>query len=210
MRLRVFFMMLGALLVVATFTFPLWQPLFQTAAVQETLPGLSPDIQTAYAALPADQQAALAVFLADDPQTAAALIAAAALPDTVLSEEDQALPSVTAATRTQGGAFRRLDALRWATGSVDVYQWPDNRKLVRLEEFAAARGPDLRVVLSAAPNPQTPEEMQLNNLDLELGPLKGNIGSQQFELPPDIDLTQYASVVIFSPLVNLVFSSAPL
>lgn len=203
-------MIIGALLVVATFTFPLWQPLLQTAAVEEALPGLPPDIQAAYLTLPPDQQAALANLLANDPPTAAALIAAAALPDTVVSETDQALPAVAAATRTVGGAFRRIDALRWAAGSVEVYEWPDGRKLVRLADFSAARGPDLRAVLSASANPQTPEEVQLSNLDLELGPLKGNIGSQQFELPPDVDLSQYASVVIFSPAVNLVFSSAPL
>lgn len=203
-------MLVGALLVVATFTFPLWQPLLQTAAVEEALPGLPPDIQAAYLTLPADQQAALATLLAQDPATAAALIAAAALPDTVVSAADQELPAVTAATRTQGGAFRRIDALRWAEGSVEVYEWPDGRKLVRLANFSAARGPDLRVVLSAAANPLTPEDVQLNNLDLELGPLKGNIGSQHFELPPDVDLSPYASVVIFSPSANLVFSSAPL
>jgi hypothetical protein len=210
MRLRVLLVLLGAFLVVATFTFPLWQPLLTTTAVEEMLPGLPPDIQAAYGALPPDQQTALAPILAEDPALASLLIAAAAAPDTPVSEADQELPSVAAATRSQGGQFRRIDPLRWAEGRVVVYQWPDNRKLVRLDEFISARGPDLRVVLSASPNPQTPEDVRLNNLDLELGPLKGNIGSQQFELSPDIDLAQYASVVIFSPLANLVFSSAPL
>lgn len=210
MRLRILLMLLGALLVALTFTFPLWQSLLETTAEAEILPGLPSDIQAAYAALPADQQRALSVFLAEDQQVAALLIAAAAAPDIVVDQEDQELPSVTAATRSQRGQFRRIDPLRWAEGRVIVYEWPDGRKLVRLEGFTAARGPDLRVVLSASPNPQTPADVQLNNLDLELGPLKGNIGSQHFELPPDIDLARYASVVIFSPPTNLVFSSAPL
>ena len=210
MRLRILLMLLGAMLVMITFTFPLWQPLLQTTTEAELLPGLPPDIQAAYAALPRDQQRALSAFLAEDQQVAALLIAAAAAPDTLVSPEDQELPSVAAATRSQRGQFRRIDSLRYAEGRVVIYEWPDNRKLVRLEGFSAARGPDLRVILSASSNPQTPEEVQLNNVDLELGPLKGNIGSQHFELPPDIDLSRYASVVIFSPLTNLVFSSAPL
>ncbi|MGQ9890061.1 MAG: DM13 domain-containing protein [Aggregatilineales bacterium] len=210
MRLRITLMLLGAILVTTTFTFPLWQPLFEATTEAELLPGLLPDIQAAYAALPLDQQRALSALLAEDQQAAALLIAAAVAPDTLVSPEDQELPSVTAATRSQRGQFRRIDSLRYAEGRVVIYEWPDNRKLVSLEGFSAARGPDLRVILSASPNPQTPEEVQLNNVDLELGPLKGNIGSQHFELPPDVDLSRYASVVIFSPLTNLVFSSAPL
>jgi electron transfer DM13 len=45
---------------------------------------------------------------------------------------------------------------------------------------------------------------------LDLGRLQGNIGSQNYELPSDADLTRYRSVVIWCDRFNSAFGAAPL
>ena len=85
---------------------------------------------------------------------------------------------------------------------------PDNRKILSFGDFLAASGPDLRVVLSASDAPRTREEVELGNLELELGPLKGTAGSQTYEIPPEVDLSLYNSVVIYCQEFHVVFSTA--
>jgi hypothetical protein len=40
--------------------------------------------------------------------------------------------------------------------------------------------------------------------------LKGNIGSQNYEIPADVDVSQYQSVVIYCMPFHVVFSTATL
>jgi hypothetical protein len=87
---------------------------------------------------------------------------------------------------------------------------PDNSKLLRLEDFSVTNGPDLRVVLSASAAPLTREEVELSDLDLELGGLRGTVGSQNYEIAPEVNINQYNSVVIYSGTYNVVFSTATL
>ena len=117
-----------------------------------------------------------------------------AIPDTAVSVVD--------------GTFERIDAVHWAQGDVTIYQLPDNRKILAFDNFLAANGPDLRVLLSASEAPRTREEVELGNLELELGSLKGTAGNQTYEIPPEVDLSLYNSVVIYCQAFHVVFSTA--
>ncbi len=44
----------------------------------------------------------------------------------------------------------------------------------------------------------------------DLGPLKGNIGNQNYEVPASADLSQYASVAVWCRAFGVLFSAAPL
>jgi hypothetical protein len=44
----------------------------------------------------------------------------------------------------------------------------------------------------------------------EIGILKGTNGNQNYELPPQLDLQSYGSVVIYSPALDMIYSVAPL
>lgn len=124
-------------------------------------------------------------------------------------------------TEVKNGTFNSFDALRGAQGNVSIYEigrvdGTQIRRIVRFENafdqtFRIINGPDLYVYLSQAQNPLTPEQMIAGDLGaLEISIIKGNIGEQNYELPADIDLTQYNSVVIFSKQFNLLYSVAPL
>ncbi len=210
LRFRAFIILAGALLVVATFTFPYWQPLLARRAVEETFPGLSPEQLAAFEALPADQQNAFVEMIPTDTAMAAAMVQAALATPQTVPEEEQAMPETQGGQVIATSSFTQIDTVHWAEGTATIYQFPDNSKLLRFEEFRAANGPDLRVLLSASAAPTTIEEVQLGNLDIELGRLKGNIGSQNYIIPAQIDMSQYNSVVIYCRSFGVVFSTAPI
>ncbi len=210
LRFRILILLAGAFLVVATFTFPYWQPFLTSAIVEETFPGLSADQQMAFEALPADQQMAFVELTATDTAMAVAMVNAALAPLREAPEAEQELPDIQAAQSISSGQFTQMDVVHWAEGTATIYQLADNSRILRFENFRAANGPDLRVLLSASEAPTTTQEVQLRNIDIELGRLKGNLGNQNYIIPAQIDLSQYNSVVIYCRSFGVVFSTAPL
>jgi len=207
MRFRLFLILIGAVLIAATYSFPLWQPLLVNTVVDEPFPGLPDNLQAAFAALPPEQQSSFLDMAAEDPDMAVAMAAAALEPPTTVQETGD-MPEMETATIITGGEFSRVDAVHWAQGTATIYELPDQQKILRLEDFTAANGPDLRVVLSAGEEPRSREEVERGNLNLELGRLKGNIGNQNYEIPPETDLSLYNSVVIYCQAFHVVFSTA--
>lgn len=215
MRLRWFAITLGALLVVLTYTFPLWGPLIQEQAPDaeaELLPGLPPDLRSTFAILPADQQAAYLAVAAQDPHKAISMVAAALSPGIAAPEREQDMPEMDSPTVIASGSFSRVDAVRWGQGDVTIYQQADNSRLMRFENFSVANGPELRVYLSVSPEPETAADMQPDEeqTPTEIGILKGTTGNQNYELSALIDLQAYGSVVIYSPALDMIYSVAPL
>jgi Electron transfer DM13 len=95
-----------------------------------------------------------------------------------------------------------------AGGKATIYQLEDGKPLLRLEDFSTTNGPDLFVVLSSSANPD--QDGLKNGAYVQLDALKGNVGNQNYELPADVDLSQYKSVVIWCRTFNIVFGYATL
>ena len=68
---------------------------------------------------------------------------------------------------------------------------------------------DLRVILTPVQNPGGAGEVAAPG-HLELAKLKRNLGNQNYEIPGDVDITSFQSVVIFCKLFRVIFSVAPL
>ncbi|MEW6579925.1 MAG: DM13 domain-containing protein, partial [Chloroflexota bacterium] len=98
--------------------------------------------------------------------------------------------------------------------TASLYQLSDGRMVVRLQNLDALNGPDLHVLLSAYPRPATKEELkQVPQYEIDLGPLKGNQGNQNYIIEnPAFNVENYSegSVVLYSTRYELVFSFAPL
>ena len=94
------------------------------------------------------------------------------------------------------------------TGDAVVLDPGDGRRVLRLRDFSTSNGPDLRVYLSAAP----PGEQGRTLADdfVDLGPLKGNVGNQNYLLPADVDLDGYSTVVIWCVRFTVSFGAAEL
>ena len=108
------------------------------------------------------------------------------------------------------GNFRDADSFHRGQGTATIYRQADDTYLLRFEDFRVTNGPDLRVLLAAAANPQSRGELQEGGY-VELAPLKGNIGSQNYEIPPEVDpLADGGSVIIYCRPFQVIFSVAPL
>src|SRR5215208_2017280 len=78
--------------------------------------------------------------------------------------------------------------------------------VLTLTDFATAAGPDLRVYVVAGP---ASDESQVEDF-VDLGGLKGNIGDQEYTLPPHLNLHRYRTVVIWCRAFTVLFARAPL
>ncbi|MCY3861422.1 MAG: DM13 domain-containing protein [bacterium] len=93
-------------------------------------------------------------------------------------------------------------------GTVEVLGDGTGQRFLRFEDFRTDNGPDLNVYLSAAP-PDAPVG-QFTDVYVDLGDLKGNVGSQNYEIPRDLDLDLYSTVVIWCVRFSVIFGAAEL
>jgi hypothetical protein len=84
----------------------------------------------------------------------------------------------------------------------------DGRRYVRFEDFETSNGPVLKVYLSAAP--ATGPGDSFDDRFVDLGDLKGNIGSQNYAIPRDVRLERYRSVVVWCERFSVPFAAAAL
>ena len=115
-------------------------------------------------------------------------------------------PSTAAPLPIRVGSFRSI--AHQTSGDVRVGPTPDGRQVVRLEGLATDNGPDVRVFLS--PHPPEGDDSIYGTDELELGPLKGNVGDQTYEVPAGVDLSRYQSVVLWCERFSVGFGVAGL
>ena len=95
-----------------------------------------------------------------------------------------------------------------ASGSVVIVTDEDGGIVVRFVDLDASNGPDLKVYLST--NPVDGPAGAFDDEAIDLGALKGNIGSQNYDVSPGVDLADYRSVVIWCDRFDTPFAAAPL
>ena len=113
----------------------------------------------------------------------------------------------TGALALSEGRFRDADDFHMGSGTATVYELDDGSRVLRLEDFEVTNGPDLHVLLVPNGDPQSRDDV-VGYFDL--GSLKGNIGDQNYEIPADLDLSQFGSVVIYCVPFHVLFSVASL
>lgn len=101
------------------------------------------------------------------------------------------------------GTFTGADDFHFGRGTAHLIETAPGRFVVRLEEFEVRNGPDLYVYLSPAADGYAKGA-------IEVGRLKADKGNQNYELPPGIDVSSAASVVIWCKQFSVLFATAPL
>lgn len=133
------------------------------------------------------------------------------LPDTGAQQLDTSVPDTT--TQQSGSANTEVssvfvDRSHPTSGDVTVLSGADGRRVLRFENFKTDNGPDLDVYLSAAA-PDAPAS-EFDDDFINLGDLKGNIGNQNYEIPLEVDLEHYSTVVIWCVRFGVAFGVADL
>lgn len=94
------------------------------------------------------------------------------------------------------------------SGIAEILNDGSAQRFLRFENFRTDNGPDLNVYLSAAPGDAPASEFDDDFIDL--GDLKGNVGSQNYEIPEDVDLERYSTVVVWCVRFGVAFTVAEL
>ena len=105
------------------------------------------------------------------------------------------------------GVFVDGDSYHTASGDVKVYRLEDGALVLRLEDIEVRNGPDLNVIVTPSPTVAGRGDVRVEG-HLDLGDLKGNIGSQNYDLPAGYALPDEFSVVVFCVPFQVVFGSA--
>ncbi len=90
-----------------------------------------------------------------------------------------------------------------AVGEASVVELSDGRRQLVLENLDVENGPDLKLFLSPSSE---------GNVDggVNLAPLRGNRGTQLYEIPSDVDLASLPNVVIWCERFSTPFGTATL
>ncbi|MHA7647997.1 DM13 domain-containing protein [Nitrosopumilus sp. S4] len=103
---------------------------------------------------------------------------------------------------TYSGTFVGVgDGIHDAQGNTYTIPLEDGSTVLRLENFESTNGPDLYVYLSTDENASE---------FVNLGELKANRGSQNYNIPDGTDLSKYSNVLIWCKTFGVLFGSAEL
>jgi hypothetical protein len=118
-------------------------------------------------------------------------------------------PSAGPALLAQGAFVSHEHA---TSGAVQLVRAPDGSRYLRLENLDTSNGPLLQVWLTDAPVRAGKDGWYVfdDGRHVDLGPLKGNKGSQNYPVPADVDLAQYRSVSVWCARFHVSFGAAEL
>ncbi len=183
---------------------------FVTNEVDEAFPGLTTEQRDAVRNMPEEEKDALVAMAKENEDMAKEVAIAQTGADVVVPQEQQAMPPDMPAEPLvhSSGSFIDIDPIHGAVGTATIYELPGGDRVLRFEDFRSKNGPDLHVYLST--EIPTSTFASLGNNEVHLGSLKGNVGNQNYEIPTEVDLSQYRSVVIYCRPFRVIFSSAAL
>ena len=93
-------------------------------------------------------------------------------------------------------------------GTATVLTDGSPQRFLRFTEFATDNGPDVNVYLStSAPDG---DSGAFDDDFVDLGDLSGNVGDQNYEIPEDVDLSRYRTVVLWCVRFGVPFGAAGL
>ncbi|MHB1242863.1 MAG: DM13 domain-containing protein [Gaiellaceae bacterium] len=111
--------------------------------------------------------------------------------------------TIAAGTSELSGSFE--SRAHTTTGTASVIEQPDGTRVLALVGFRTDAGPDLFVYV-------VPRAVEGNDVEggTRLGALKGNVGDQQYALPPELELGDAATVVVWCRVFSVSFGAATL
>lgn len=177
---------IGLLVVVLAAVSRLLRRFVANRAVQAAVPGVLAVGVLALIVLPYFRDETVVETL---PTSAAELglrtVVAAPVPDAATT----ATAVVPGPARVSEGRLRGID--HRASGTAAVYRLADGASFVRLEDIDVQNGPDYVLYLVPGADRRAP------GAGVELGPLKGNQGTQNYAIPAGVDLRATHTVLIW-------------
>lgn len=167
-----------------------------------------PEMATTATSAPASTTSPTA---APDGEAPATTEAAATEPPTTLPPEPTTTlpPPPTGPVALASGNLMDADSFHKGSGQVVLYQLEDGSRIIRLEDIEVTNGPQLHVLLTPVHGLTGRDHLREAGY-VDLGPLKGNIGSQNYEVPADYVIPEQLTLVIYCVPFHVVFTTAEL
>jgi hypothetical protein len=98
------------------------------------------------------------------------------------------------------------------TGAVKILKYLDGTRILRIENLNTSNGPKLEVWLTDAPVIEGLDGWRVfdDGKYINLGALKGNIGSQNYVIPASVNLEDFSSISIWCERFSVSFGAAAL
>jgi len=139
-------------------------------------------------------------------------------PDTLFVDKtiNESFPGTTTAQAASGsgqptvlsqGSFH--SGAHKTEGTAAIYQLADGKRALRLTNFETSNGPAVHVYLVAAHDAKDNATVK-NAGFFDLGPIKGNKGDQNYDVPESADVDKYRAVTIWCARFGVNFGTAPL
>ena len=136
---------------------------------------------------------------------ASAMAEHSAIPSASVMMEHSAAPSVAAPVST--GTFHDVDGT--AKGTVALFHKADGTFAITFEDFSIASNAHTNVILVT--NKDVTKDGDVDKTAIvDLGPLKGTSGMQDFLVPPSADAMTYHTVVLWDTEMTHPIAAAPL
>lgn len=127
----------------------------------------------------------------------------------IMANMDQATDTqeIQQKQKIRAGSFVEVDAIHKGSGDARILSASDGTHILRFEEnFKVTNGPDLYVYLSNTEQPASTERSLGEYVNLGL--LKGNVGSQNYVIPEGYE--DYKTAVIWCKKYGVLFTYAML
>ena len=137
----------------------------------------------------------------DEALPSGAVIQPVVKDDKMMMEDDKMMMEKMVPVSYSGSFVGVGDGIHDAQGVTYTIPLENGENVLRLEDFKSTNGPDLYVYLST--------DKHASDF-VNLGELKANSGNQNYEIPNDVDLDKYNTVLIWCKAFGVLFGSAEL
>jgi hypothetical protein len=96
---------------------------------------------------------------------------------------------------------------REGEGTAKIYELPNGTRLIRLEDFFVSLNSDLEIRLSELADPKSTDEAAKAPFKV-VAPLKATVGTMNYEVPKEIDVSKYKSIVIWCEITRNAYAAA--
>lgn len=132
------------------------------------------------------------------------------LPSTIAGSSEPQEDAAKASAGRHTLASGQFLSLEHATsGRATLIELADGRRFLRVEDLDTSNGPDLRVYLTDQPLSEDWHVWDDGEL-VDLGALKGNVGSSNYLIPVGVDLSRFETAVVWCRRFTVGFGEAPL
>ena len=139
----------------------------------------------------------------EDENIAVEVVSTEPMPESV----DTAVAANTVVTLVEG---MFVDRSHPGTGTAKVLNDGSEQRFLRFDPFETDNGPDLFVYLTRADAAADAGAFGVEGDFVNLGRLKGNVGEQNYEIPVDVDLADFGTVVVWCDRFSVAFTAADL